>query len=227
VPAFSYLEPAWGYGEGTPDGFVGRQGTDYHPPTWLGPGEAFLNDVYEALSGNAALWAKMLLVVTFDEHGGLYDHVDPGWGAVQPDAHVGPDGFAFDRYGVRVPTILASPWVPAGTVFRAPAGSPHPFDHCSLIATIFRWQGVDPASAGLGQRVAVAPTFEAALTGTARSDVPRFTLPPGYAGQNDGVLGIVSATGVDMVDIIACVDKNRGPEAMLACLKTLQGGPPT
>ena len=183
--------------------------------------------MYEALSSNAALWAKTLLVVTFDEHGGLYDHVDPGWGAVQPDAHVGPDGFEFDRYGVRVPTILASPWIAEGTVFRAPADSPHPFDHCSLIATILKWQGVDPATAGLGARVAVAPTFETALNDTARNDIPRFnSLPPGYASQNDGVLGIVSAAGVDMVDIIACVDKSRGPEAMLACLKTLQGGPP-
>ena len=226
LPAFSYLEPMWGYGKGTPDGFVGRQGTDYHPPTWLGPGEALVNQIYQALSSNPTLWSKTLLVITFDEHGGIYDHVDPGWGAVPPDAHTGPDGFAFNRYGVRVPTILASPYIPAGTVFRAPADSPHPFDHCSLIATILKWQGIDPAAAGLGNRVAVAPTFEAALLDTPRTDVPVLDVPASYATQSDGVLGIVSAAGVDMADIIACVDKSGGPMEIVKCLSQLQGGPP-
>lgn len=190
---FTYLEPKWGYGAGYRDGsgflcgkignlIIGTQGNDYHPPTWMGPGEAFVNEVYSALIGNAAAWQRTLLVITFDEHGGTYDHVDPGWGAVTPDQYRGPDGFAFDRYGVRVPALLISPWVSAGTVFRSPS-STLKFDHTSIIATILKWCGADPAAAGLGARVAVAPTFEEALSDEARSDVPTFTVPAGYADQ--------------------------------------------
>jgi phospholipase C len=193
LPRFTYLEPKWGYGLGKIDGSgfycgkilgktFGAQGNDYHPPTWIGPGEAFVNQVYEALVANAAAWQRTLLVITFDEHGGTYDHVDPGWGAVQPDANRGPDGFLFDRYGVRVPTLLISPWIPTGTVFRSPSPKVK-FDHTSIIATVLKWCGVDAASAGLGNRVAVAPTFEAVLGDTTRPDLPTFTVPEGYANQ--------------------------------------------
>src|SRR5205823_15003137 len=68
------------------------------------------------------------------------------------------------------------------TVFRSPS-STLKFDHTSIIATILGWCGADPATAGLGARVAVAPTFDAALSDEARSDVPTFTVPAGYADQ--------------------------------------------
>ncbi len=196
LPRFTYLEPKWGYGLGKLDGsgfycasvlgkIVGSQGNDYHPPTWVGPGEAFVNQVYDALSANPDAWQRTLLIITFDEHGGTYDHVDPGWGAVTPDAHRGPDGFAFDRYGVRVPTLLVSPWVSAGTVFRSPSAALK-FDHTSIVATLLRWCGVDPGASALGGRVAVAPTFEAALADQPRQDVPTFVVPDGYAEQGKG-----------------------------------------
>ena len=193
LPRFTYLEPKWGYGLGYRDGsgfycgkllgkVYGSQGNDYHPPTWMGPGEAFLNQVYESLIADAAAWQRTLLVIMFDEHGGTYDHVDPGWGAVIPDQHRGPDGFAFDRFGVRVPALLVSPWIPAGTVFRSPKADTK-FDHTSMISTVLSWCEVDPASAGLGARVAAAPPFDSVLADEPRSDVPRFTLPAGYADQ--------------------------------------------
>ncbi|MCU6482463.1 alkaline phosphatase family protein [Arthrobacter sp. A2-55] len=193
LPRFTYLEPKWGYGLGKLDGSgflcgklfgktYGAQGNDYHPPTWVGPGEVFVNNVYEALIADADAWQRTLLVITFDEHGGTYDHVDPGWGAVPPDSQRGPDGFAFDRYGVRVPTLLISPWIPAGTVFRSPSPTLK-YDHTSMAATVLKWCGVDPAAAGLGDRVAVAPTFDGVLSEQPRTDVPTFTVPDGYADQ--------------------------------------------
>jgi phospholipase C len=193
LPRFSYLEPKWGYGLGKRDGSgfhcgevlgkrYGSQGNDYHPPTWMGPGEVFVNQVYEALIANVEAWQRTLLVITFDEHGGTYDHVDPGWGAVTPDAHRGPDGFAFDRYGVRVPMLLISPWVRAGTVFRSDDPKLK-FDHTSIIATVLTWCGVVPGDAGLGLRVAAAPTFEWVLAEQPRRDVPTFSVPDDYAEQ--------------------------------------------
>lgn len=222
LPAFTYLEPAWGYGKGTSKSFIGKQGNDYHPPTWVGPGEVFVNAVYEALIGNPQAWEKTLLIITFDEHGGTYDHVDPGWGAVQPDEYKGPDGFLFNRYGVRVPTIMASPWVAPATVFRAPACSPHPYDHTSLIASILSWQGVDPARAGLGNRVAVAPTFESVLSDTARQDVPRFSVPESYAQQGGGVADFAEAKGLPLGVVKGVVAESASVEATEAQLLSIR-----
>jgi len=76
--------------------------------------------------------------------------------------------------------------VHAGTVFR----SPHTgcdFDHTSFIATMLKWAGVEPSSAGLGDRVSVAPTFEDAVSATPRSEpLPTFTVPDGYRSQGGG-----------------------------------------
>mgnify|MGYP003700755825 CR=1 FL=1 len=229
LPAFTYIEPAWGYGKGLPDTFIGKQGDDYHPPTWVGPGEAFVNAVYDALTSNAIAWSKTLFIVTFDEHGGTYDHVDPGWGAVKPDQHSGPNGFQFDRYGVRVPTVMASPYIPAGTVFRAETDSkhPYPYDHTSLIASILKWRGIDPAGAGLGKRVAVAPTFESVLSDTARSDVPHFKVTPDYAEQGGGATDFANAEGVPIPIVKQAVDDGGSVEdieARLRAWKAEHGG---
>ena len=70
-----------------------------------------------------------------------------------------------------------------GTVFRAPAGSTHDFDHTSLLATILKWAGIDPASAGMGARVASAPTFEDVLSETKFGNSPTFTTPDFYEDQ--------------------------------------------
>lgn len=158
LPDFTYLEPSWGYGKGT----LFKQGTDYHPPTHVDPGERFLADVYNAVR-TGPQWGETLLIVTFDEHGGTYDHVAPPWGAINPDGMNGVDGFKFNLFGARVPTLLISPFVKPSTVFRAPNGSTYPFDHTSFIKTLLRWAGVDPAQANLGRRMPQAPSFEAVL----------------------------------------------------------------
>jgi phospholipase C len=165
LPDFTYLEPKWGYSM-TESGELFTQGTDYHPPTHVLPGEQFLSNVYRAvLLGKQ--WKETLLIVTFDEHGGTYDHVAPPWGATNPDGQ-GWSGFDFNLFGARVPTILISPFVNASTVFRAPPQGPSnpndlPFDHTSFIKTLLLWAGVDPNSAGLGNRMPLAPTFDYVL----------------------------------------------------------------
>lgn len=199
LPNFCYLEPYWGGGKGVIGSctdWVGIQGNDYHPPAWVGPAEASLAALYELLVASPQ-WKSMLLVITFDEHGGTYDHVPPT-AAAPPDGNVGRTGFAFDRLGVRVPTILVSPFIAGPTVFRAPAGSTYDFDHTSFLATFCKWAGVDPTAAGLGARVAVAPTFEGVLSTTPRSDTPTVAVPPDYASQGGGVgttFGIPKVSG--------------------------------
>jgi phospholipase C len=165
LPNFSYLEPKWGYS------VAGKitQGTDYHPPTDVYPGERFLWGLFKALR-TSKQWDEMLFIVTFDEHGGTYDHVAPKWSAINPDGMNGDYGFDFTLFGARVPTLLISPFVKQGTVFRAPAGSNYPFyDHTSFINTFLRWAGVDVNSTtfDLGQRMPAAPHFDDVLFPTA------------------------------------------------------------
>lgn len=173
LPAYSFLEPKWGIERMG----IGEQGTDYHPPCNVAHGEKYLNDIYAALTYNRDTWNQTLLVVTFDEHGGTYDHIPTPWGATPPwgkgTAPTCEGGFGFDRFGVRVPVILASPFIQPGTVFRMGEGVP--FDHTSFIATLLTWKGIDKSKWGLGERVNAAPIFDFVLTlGRPRTDRPQF-----------------------------------------------------
>ena len=181
LPDLCYIEPFWGGGYGGPDDFVGLQGNDYHSPAWVGPAEYDLNELYNALR-SSAYWDQMLFIITFDEHGGTYDHTPPPV-TVRPDASPTVRPFDFQRMGVRVPTILVSPYVQPGTVFRAPDKSKFDFDHTSIIATILLWADIKPSAANLGKRVALAPTFDQVLSITGYDNSPTFTVPPEYAKQ--------------------------------------------
>jgi len=77
-------------------------------------GERFAADIINAAMHGPA-WEKTLVIWTFDEHGGYYDHVPPPRAIrpdnIPPDIHVPPDQpGAYDRYGFRVPTVLISPY---------------------------------------------------------------------------------------------------------------------
>ncbi len=155
LPAYAFLEPSWS-----------STGNSEHPNYNVALGEQFLLDAYRAVHDGPA-WDSTLLIVTYDEHGGCYDHVAPPWGATPPDNTPGEFGFDFTRFGVRVPTALISPLIPRGTVFRAPG--PVPLDHTSILATVeHRWNL--PA---LTRRDAAAPDVAGALSLTVpRTDDP-------------------------------------------------------
>lgn len=95
--------------------------TSMHPISDIRSGENYLAAVYNALR-NSLYWDKTLLIVTFDENGGLYDHVPPPV-AVSPDGLVGEvyDSnrrlncvFDFTLLGPRIPALLVSPWLSPG-----------------------------------------------------------------------------------------------------------------
>jgi phospholipase C len=115
-----------------------------------------------------------LLIITYDEHGGNYDHVPPETGAAPPDYNT-QAGFDFTRFGVRVPAVIVSPLIRAGTVFRASADSP-PYDHTSIIATLRARFKLGP----LGRRDAIAPHLGPVLTLSKprRDDPLRGVTPP-------------------------------------------------
>lgn len=90
---------------------------DDHPSHDVYEGQVLVKEVYEVLRGSPQ-WNETALIITYDEHGGFFDHVPtPVRGVPSPDGIVGPAPFLFqfDRLGVRVPAILVSPWVDKGT----------------------------------------------------------------------------------------------------------------
>lgn len=90
---------------------------DDHPSHDVYQGQMFVKEVYETLRSSPQ-WNETLFIITYDEHGGFFDHVPtPVSGVPSPDGIVGPDpfDFKFDRLGVRIPTIMISPWIEKGT----------------------------------------------------------------------------------------------------------------
>ena len=156
LPAFTFLEPSWG-----------STGNSQHPNNDVAPGEQLIHDVYYAVR-NGKGWNSTLLVITYDEHGGCYDHVSPPLGATPPDNAAGEFGFDFKRFGVRVPAVLVSPLIKPGTVFNVPAGTT-PLDHTSILKTVEKRWGLPALTA----RDKAAPDVGAVLTLSApRTDDP-------------------------------------------------------
>lgn len=135
LPNYSFIEPRY-----FTNPVSGLLPNDQHPPHNVLYGEQLIADVYNAVR-SAPTWKQTLLVITYDEHGGCYDHMPPPK-AVPPDGIQPGKEFNFDRYGVRVPAVIISPYMPPGSIVRsAPDGILYegpirPFDHTSIIATL-------------------------------------------------------------------------------------------
>jgi phospholipase C len=169
LPAYAFVEPS----------FV-VQPSDEHPPHDVRVGEKFLHDVWTAVSGGKH-WRNTLLVITYDEHGGCFDHVPPPETAVKPDEIAPQAPFDFHRYGVRVPTVVVSPYIEPGTVFRS-ASPGVEYDHSAILATLRDW--VDPTGKHkkkmlASKRIKAAPKLDMVLTrATPRTDLPLISPPP-------------------------------------------------
>ncbi len=167
LPAYSFIEPnlLYGHNDMHPAFDALFPDAQIDPPSSLLGGEALLARIYDAVRSSASdsgsnAW-NTLLLVTFDEHGGTYDHVPPPLAPPPgPAASFRQFGFGFDRSGVRVPAIAISPWIGAQTVITSEYRS------TSVIATLRqRWQLGGP----LTSRDAVA----ADLTPVLGLDTPR------------------------------------------------------
>ncbi|MEJ3404257.1 alkaline phosphatase family protein [Rathayibacter sp. YIM 133350] len=152
LPAYSFIEPRLTYNH-----------NDFHPPfgvfregevdgepvldsavSDVRAGEALVHQIYTAIKQSATPGGSnalnTMLLITFDEHGGTYDHVPPP-SAVPPDSSGGGEmDFTFDRLGCRVPAIAVSAWTAAGTVIN------DDMHHGAVIATLSRLHGLRPLS---------------------------------------------------------------------------------
>lgn len=109
LPQVAWVDPA----------FFGTEENDEHPPVNPQLGQQFIESLYNAMIASPN-WPSSALIVTYDEHGGFYDHVPPPKACVPDDVppETGPGDVqaTFDRYGFRVPLIVASPWARPGYV---------------------------------------------------------------------------------------------------------------
>jgi phospholipase C len=96
-------------------------------------GEVWAHQVVEAVLRSPA-WPRTLLIYTYDEHGGYYDHVPPPQAPlpdeIPPRLQEGDPPGNYDMYGPRVPAVVASPYSKPGGVSDAI------YDHTSVLATI-------------------------------------------------------------------------------------------
>jgi phospholipase C len=120
-----------------------KSGDSQHPRGTIAKGEDLIRTVYSAVA-DPVIWAKTLLIITYDEHGGFYDQMippaapSPGDAALNAQkAKTPPDpAFAFDQFGVRVPAVIVSPWIKPKTVSQVT------YDHTTVIKTVFELFGL-------------------------------------------------------------------------------------
>jgi phospholipase C len=142
LPDYSFIEPNYTDHQGPGGGEL--LASDQHPDHDIQAGEEFIASIYNAIRDNPDLWKSTVLLIVYDEHGGIFDHVAPP--SCVPDtpfiASAADTGtgtpFAFDRLGVRVPAILVSPWIPKRTVIPGPEDPANGriFEHASIPATV-------------------------------------------------------------------------------------------
>ena len=150
LPEYTFIEPVY-----DDDLNRGRLANSQHPDFAVDAGESLIAEVYRAVCSSPS-WNDTLLLIVYDEHGGLYDHVtpptlirDPRYPDIPPTKDF---GFRFDRLGVRVPAVFVSPRIKRGTILR------QQFDHCSIVATVRKLFCLDQTP--FNWREAQALTFE-------------------------------------------------------------------
>lgn len=133
VAGYTFIEPQYGLPSY-------RRGNSQHPSGTISLGDFLIRNVYNAIF-KQKIGASSALLITWDEHGGFFDHlnppaaVPPGDAALNRDRAKPPRNYAFDHFGIRVPAVLISPWLPAGLgsdVF----GKNVAFDHSSIVRAL-------------------------------------------------------------------------------------------
>jgi len=164
LPEYTFIEPNYDTG----NNYV--NGNSMHPVNDIRKGELLIKLVYETIR-NSGLWDKVMLVVTFDEHGGFYDHVSPPVAVPTGDdtRYTNPKHpFAFNRLGVRVPAVVVSAYTQRGAVIGTDTNNAATrFDHTSILATVSKLFGLQ----SLTERDGKANTLDIALN----LDTPRLT----------------------------------------------------
>jgi len=125
LPPVVYIDPAFGL-------------NDDHPPVHPILGQELIAAVYTALA-KSPQWKNCMLVITYDEHGGYFDHVPPPTTTDDTLARFGVDGF--QQLGFRVPALVVGPYAKQGYV------SSVQYDHTSALKHLQNTFGLDSLTA--------------------------------------------------------------------------------
>lgn len=203
-PAYVFIEPSY---------LPGGQ-NDQHPPHDVLKGDDLVATIYSAIRGNAALWNSSLLIISWDEHGGFYDHVPPPV-AVPPD-HKNQEGCDFKRYGVRTPALLLSPWVRPGC-FRPGSGV---IDHTSVLKYLTEKYQLGP----LGNRTASAASLAEAIDTGPAPAAPRVT--PVVAGMAPAPADLSMIDAETIAGAEPASELNANQEALIQFSRQLEAEMP-
>jgi phospholipase C len=125
LPQVVFIDPDIGY--------EGVGANDEHPPAVMQVGQKLMGQVVDAVL-QSPTWKKTAMFITYDEHGGLYDHVAPPKACppddYAPELAAGDEAGGFDQYGVRVPFMVLSPYAKKHFVAH------HTYDHTSILRFI-------------------------------------------------------------------------------------------
>ncbi len=116
----TYIDPSY---------TAGVEQTDEHPPANPQFGQAFVKMIVEAVM-QSEFWPRTAIIITYDEHGGFFDHVPPPPACPPDDIEPEDTPYRFDRLGFRVPLVVVSPYAKAGYV------SHEVTDHTSIIRLV-------------------------------------------------------------------------------------------
>jgi phospholipase C len=200
LPAYTFIEAC--YSDVTINGTY-YPANSQHPNYDVAEGERFLLSIYNSIRSNETLWERTVLLIVYDEHGGIYDHLTPP--RLDPPFVQASDNppFNFDRLGIRVPAVLVSPFIEAGTIDSTV------YEHSSIVAAVRkRFAPNSPPLTPRDAAAAATATFiEKNLTrDTARQDVINFNEPAmplahfslaAAAEEPPSELAVVMANGIN------------------------------
>ncbi len=173
VAGYTFIEPRYGIPSYS-------RGNSQHPTGTISLGEMLIRDTYNAIF-RQTIGDTSALLVTWDEHGGFFDHVTPPVAVPPGDKPLNqkraqnPQNYAFNRFGVRVPAVLISPLLPAG---RGSQIYPNAiFDHSAIVRAL---RTTFSLGGPLTNRDNAAPDWNSALLAnprTLKANLPAIAQP--------------------------------------------------
>jgi len=160
---------------------------DNHAPLAMAPGEAFLANVYRSLASNSAKWARTVFVVTYDEHGGFFDHVPP-----LRVTYRNPNGVSFDSTGPRTPTLVTGPFAPKHGVCK------RKLDNTSILQLIADRFGETGES------------YSPEVTGRAQQGIESASAVLDAGAGNTATCQLGQPVGADVASVVINSDLRRG-----------------
>lgn len=129
---FVWIEPDYDVASSIKRHAMYSTGNSMHPCSDVRKAEQLIADVYNWISGNPSVWNNCVLFITWDEHGGFFDHVVPP--TATPPGDSPSEGrtwkFKFDRFGTRVPCLIISPFIQSNLIDH------RQYDHTSILKTV-------------------------------------------------------------------------------------------